>query len=67
MKIYWVGFTQKFEEGNWRNGYYNGLIEAENPSHALELWYGECQPPDLIQVFEHRNEEWILVHTAGLH
>ena len=68
-KIYWVGFTQEFEEGNWRNGYYHGMIEAKDPGDAIRGWYGTMTPPDMLQVFEYKPEQRIkvLVHTVGLH
>lgn len=66
--IYWVGYTQKFSEGDWRNGYYHGFCEASNAEEAIKIWYPSTFkniPGDQLQVFECGNNfERILVHTV---
>ena len=67
MKMYWIGYTQTFDDGDWRNNYHHGFREAVNAQEALKVQYGNHNPPHLIQVFEWIEGERILRHTVGLH
>lgn len=41
LSIFWVGYTQEFPDGDWRNGYYHSFCEATDPYHALIKWYDD--------------------------